>query len=56
MREIRYFGLNRWDEVWEFAIKLSEENSRPNMSIYVDVPTASYVVVWDEELIDLENK
>lgn len=56
MREIRYFGLNQWDEMREFVIKLSEENSRPNMSIYVDVPTDSYVVEWDEELIDLENK
>lgn len=56
MREIRYFGLNQWGELREFVIKLSSEKSSPNMAIYVDVPTNSYVVEWDEELIDLENK
>ena len=56
MRAIQYFGLNQWDEMREFVIELSEENSSPNMSIYVDVTTNYYVVEWDEELIDLENK
>lgn len=56
MREIRYFGLKQWGEMREFVIKLSSEKSSPNMEIYVDVPTNSYVVEWDEELIDLENK
>lgn len=56
MREIRYFGLNRWWEMRGFVIKLREEKSIPNMAIYVDDPTNSFVVEWDEELIDLENK
>lgn len=56
LKEIRYFGLNQWDEMREFIIKLSVEKSNPNMEIYVDVPTNSYVVEWDEELVDLENK
>lgn len=56
LKEIRYFGLNQWDEMQEFIIKLSVEKSNPNMEIYVDVPANSYVVEWDEELIDLENK
>lgn len=56
MRVIQYFGLNQWDEMREFVIELSEENSSPNMSIYVDVTTNYYVVEWDEELVDLENK
>lgn len=56
LKEIRYFGLNQWDEMREFIIKLSVEKSNPNMEIYVDVPANIYVVEWDEELIDLENK
>lgn len=56
MRAIQYFGLNQWGEMREFVINLSDEKSNPNMAIYVDVPTNSYVVEWDEELIDLENK
>lgn len=56
MRGIRYFGLNQWDEMSEFIIKLSVEKTNPDMEIYVDVPANSYVVEWDEELIDLENK
>ena len=56
MREIQYFGLNQWDEMREFVVKLSDEKSNPNMTIYVDVTTNSYVVEWYEELIDLENK
>lgn len=56
MRAIQYFGLNQWGEMREFVIKIHDEKSNPNLAIYVDVPTNSYVVEWDEELIDLENK
>ena len=56
MKEIRYFGLNPWDEMREFIIKLSVEKTNPYMEIYVNVQANSYVVEWDEELIDLENK
>lgn len=56
MRVIQYFGLNQSWEMREFVNKLIDEKRNPNLTIYVDVRTNSYVVKWDEELIDLENK
>lgn len=56
MRAIQYFGLNQWGEMREFVVKLSDEKSNPNMVIHVDVATNSYVVKWDEEPVNLENK
>ena len=56
LKETRYFGLNQWDEMREFIIKLSVEKTNPYMEIYVNVQSNSYVAEWDEELIDLENK
>lgn len=56
MRAIRYFGLDQWDEMREFVIKLSDEKSSPNMAVYASPSYNNYIVEWDEELIDLENK
>ena len=56
MREIQFFGLNQWDEMREFVIKLAADRNVSNIAIYVDASTNSYAVEWDEELIDLENK
>ena len=59
MREIRYFGLNQWDEILSELSKLKERgrtNSVYNITCRFDYRNLQYVVAWDEELIDLENK
>lgn len=59
MREIRYFGLNQWDEILSELSKLKERgrtNSVYNITCRFDYGNLQYVVAWDEELIDLENK
>lgn len=59
MREIRYFGLNQWDEILSELSKLKERgrtNSVYNITCRFDYGNLQYVVAWDENLIDLENK
>ena len=59
MREIRYFGLNQWDDILSELSKLKERgrtNSVYNITCRFDYGNLQYVVAWDEELIDLENK
>jgi hypothetical protein len=59
MREIRYFGLNQWAEMREAIHKLMERQRTDqvsNITCRGDVRNIQYVLEWDEELIDLENK
>lgn len=59
MREIRYFGLNQWDEILSELSKLKERgrtNSVYNITCRFDYGNLQYVVAWDEEPVDLENK
>jgi len=56
MREIRYFGLDQWAEMREFVLKLGDEKRGSNIAIYGAPSDDSYVVEWDEEPVDLENK
>lgn len=56
MREIRYFGLNQWEEMREFMNDVHRSGSADNLAVRVDSKRLRYVVEWDEEPIDLENK
>lgn len=56
MREIRYFGLNQWGEMRGFMQTLLRSRGPHNIVARVDSKKLRYVVEWDEQLINLENK
>lgn len=55
MREVRYFGINQFEELRDLLTQLRVEREI-RYSLTCDISTLTYRVEWEDGFLDLENK